>query len=303
MNADTETNTQAETGAPTNADNEANTEGGQEAAIGTVVGGPHGSDAQRQDAGPPGLAFQPDDAYFDVMADAAANHWWYRTRRAWIRQLLVGRIEPGTVAIDAGTGTAEVVDVLRELGAAPAVGTDYSLLALHYARRRTPTPPVLRSTAEHLPFADGSAHTLVSLEVIEHLDDDLTALAEYKRVLAPGGTLLITVPAYQWLWGDHDVTAAHRRRYSTRQLRNVLTAAGFDVEIITSYFAFLVPPAFLVRRTPLGRLVEQSEDEASTFGPTIDRIFEGLGAAERWIARRHPLPVGLSIACVATKPL
>lgn len=249
-----------------------------------------------------GIEQQPDDGYFDLMAEMAQTHWWYRTRRAWIRQLLDGRVAAGEVAIDAGTGTAEVLDVLAELGAGPVAGTDFSLVALRHARRREPPPLVVRSMAEALPFADASAHTLVSLEVVEHLDDDLVAMAEYRRVLRPGGTLLITVPAYQWLWGVHDDRAAHRRRYSARQFRNVIRAAGFEIEHTTSYFSYLVPLAFLVRRTPLGRLTGDSEDEASSIHPIIDKLFEILGALERRIARRWSIPIGLSIAVIARRP-
>ena len=249
-----------------------------------------------------GVDFQPDDDYFDLMARVGQTHWWYRARRDWLDQELRTRIPQGEWALDVGCGTAEAMARLESIGAGRTVGTDLSSHVLGHVVRRDPATKVLEALAEQLPFADGFAGCVISMDVVEHLDDDVLALREYLRALRPGGTLLLTVPAYQWLWGEHDDRAAHRRRYSAARLEAAVTAAGFEIDRTTHMFSFLVPPAVLLRRTPLRRIIKVTDDEVSTMHPVIDRTFALLARLERMIGRRWRLPVGLSILLVAHKP-
>jgi ubiquinone/menaquinone biosynthesis C-methylase UbiE len=243
----------------------------------------------------------PDEGYFDVMAANAGSHWWYEARRVLVADLLADRLPPGATAVDVGCGTGEVMAVLVASGASRVVGTDLSPRALaHAASREQPAGSLVAARAEQLPLPAGSADVLVSLEVIEHLDVDLTALQEYRRVLRAGGTLLVTVPAYESLWSEHDEWAGHRRRYGSGQLRRVVERAGFDVERVSYYFSFLVPFAFALRRTPLRRLVS-STDEAASSSPLVSRVMTSLCGAERAMMRRiDRLPCGLSILALAT---
>jgi SAM-dependent methyltransferase len=242
---------------------------------------------------------QPDTAYFEVMAAESDRHWWYRARWELVRELLADRVPPGATAVDVGCGTGEVLHLLREAGARRVVGSDLSTEALHHAAARGHRERLLVSRAERLPLPDGCADVLVSLEVIEHLDSDLAALREYRRVLRPGATLLVTVPAYESLWGEHDDWAGHRRRYGAGQLARSVRRCGFRVVRTSYYFSFLVPPAFLVRRTPLGRFVA-STDEAASSSPLADRVLSGAARAERALLRHvGRLPFGLSILSIA----
>ncbi len=246
---------------------------------------------------------QPDAAYFATMATHASDHWWYRARWTLMEQLLADRVPAGSTALDIGCGTGELLDVLARCGAAVVAGTDLSEEALGYARRRVGAGTILASLAEAVPFASACAEVVVSLEVLEHLDDPLAALAEYHRVLRPGGTLLVTVPAYQSLWGAHDVAAGHRRRYRLGELRAQVSSAGFEVEEGRYYFSFLVPPAFLVRKTPLRRLVEEGSEDDASAGRVASKVFGALAAAERaLLARGRALPFGLSMFVIARRP-
>jgi len=257
--------------------------------------------ATHDTSGQPDGSGQPDERYFDVMAQQAATHWWYRARRA----LLYGVLERAGVRhgriLDAGCGTGDNFVVLDRFG--DAVGTDLS----GYALRRAPLGAaggtrVAVATATHLPVVSGALDLLVSMDVIEHLDDDVLALEEYRRALRPGGQLLVTVPAYQFMWSHHDEWAAHRRRYRRRTVCAAVAAAGFEIVCSTYFFSFLVPPAFVLRRTPLRRLVRTTDDEVGAASPPVDRVMSWMASIERWAALRWRIPFGLSILVLARRP-
>lgn len=245
---------------------------------------------------------QPEDGYFDLMGSVAETHWWYRGRRALVTEALSGSVERGCVGIDVGCGTAENVAVLEACGVAVAVGTDLSEHALGLATTRRPRPRVLRSVAEDLPLRDRTAGVLLSMDVIEHLDDDVRALKEYVRVMEPGAPVVLTVPAYEWLWSEHDDRACHRRRYTRRRLEQAASAAGIAIERTTYFYSFLVPPAVLLRRTPLARLVKAVDEEVSSSSRLVETVLTLLATSERRMARHLPIPFGLSILLVGRAP-
>lgn len=245
-----------------------------------------------------------DDHYFDVMAQQARGHWWYRARRALVAQVLAGELAPGARVVDVGCGTGDNLPALEAAtGGGAVVGVELSPYAVRHAPRsddggvRTGV-----SRAEALPFADACADLVTSMDVIEHLDD-AAALAEYRRILRPGGLVLLTVPAYMWLWSEHDDWAAHLRRYTRPRLVAAVEGAGF-VPVRTSYFnSFLVPPAAVLRCTPVRRLVTVEQDEVGAASPAVDRMMTGLAAVERRLVRRgRSVPFGLSIMTLARRP-
>jgi SAM-dependent methyltransferase len=245
----------------------------------------------------PDLDHQPDAAYFDTMARHARTHWWYESRRSLVRDTLRRFEIPDGPALDVGCGTGDNMEMLAEVVGRPVVGTDLSAHALrHAAGGRTEI-----ALAENLPVATATCGLVASMDVVEHLDDDLIGLREYRRVLVPRGLLLLTVPAYQWLWGEHDVRAAHRRRYRVGGLVSVVEAADFEVLHTTYYNSFLVPPAAALRRTPLRRLVNETDEEVGNTSPFVSKVMTRLSNVERRLALRGGVPFGLSILLVGRR--
>ena len=248
-------------------------------------------------------ASQLDDEYFDVMATQAQVHWWYRARRALVADLLSRRLPAAARVIDVGCGTGDNLEALEEIAGRTVVGVELSPYAVRHA------PPTAAgavrvgvSRAEDLPFASGSADLITSMDVIEHLDDD-AALAEYRRVVRPGGLVLLTVPAYPWLWSHHDDWAAHLRRYTRSTLLAAITRAQLVPRRATYFNSFLVPPAAVMRRTPVRRLITVEQDEVGAASPIVDRAMTALARAERgWVRRGRGIPFGLSIAALAERP-
>lgn len=267
-----------------------------------------------------------DDERFAAMARVERDHWWFRAKRELVMAFVAragetdaSRARGAGRALDIGCGTGELLNTLAGVGYPTVVGTDASPTALHFAKDAlhladASSGPsgssgssgssgcLAGALAEQLPFADASFALVTSLDVIEHLDNDVVALREYHRVTQPGGTVVVAVPAYQWAWSDHDVALGHRRRYTARALVDATTRAGLEVDHVTYFHAWLVPLAFLVRRTPLGRLQRAGAEEASFVNPTVNRWLAGLTEFERRLAVRIGMPFGLSVMVVAHRP-
>lgn len=255
-----------------------------------------------------GAGDQPSDAYFDVMADHARTHWWYRARRALVGEVLASLPRPCSERtlrrlVDVGCGTGDNMAALGAAAGCVVVGTDLSIYALRRAPRMASGHSVVSmALGDALPFASASAEVVACMDVIEHVDDDESVLREFRRVLRPGGVVVLTTSAYMWMWSAHDVWAAHRRRYTARQLAEVARRAGFDILETSYYNSFLLPPAWLLRRTPLRRLVKSSDDELGASSAVVDRLFSALSRLERRWLSRHRIPAGLSILVVARSP-
>src|SRR5207244_1565920 len=127
--------------------------------------------------------------------------------------------------LDAGCGTGR--NMLEFAGLGTVEGVDASPEAIEFCRRRG-LDGVREGQIESLPYADGTVDLILATDVLEHLRDDYAALAELRRVAAPGGRLLATVPAYQWLWSQHDAAHHHFRRYTYRLLRSRLQMTGWE---------------------------------------------------------------------------
>ena len=243
------------------------------------------------------------DAQFDVMYGVERTHWWWRAKRELVLQELRREGEAAGAAVDVGCGTGEMATVLSGLGFKPALGTDRSSYALAIADARDdPAVALVAAVGERLPFADGGCACLTSLDVLEHMDDDVAALREFARVVRPGGLVLVAVPAYQWAWSDHDVALGHRRRYTTRSLVTAARAAGLEVVRTTHYHSWLVPVALLLRRTPLGRLQRRPAEEAGFVAPGVNRLLFAVAGTERRLAGRVRIPFGLSVLLTARVP-
>jgi SAM-dependent methyltransferase len=185
-----------------------------------------------------------------------------------------------------------------------AYGADVDREAVGYCLERG-LKVVVQASGEHLPFPDESFDVATMLDVLEHIADEGATLAEVTRVLRPGGHLLVSVPAYRFLWGAQDEVSMHHRRYSAGQLRDRIKSAGLVVRRLTFFNTLLFAPIAGIRLTR--RLVPGLRSDRSDFnfpapGPlnrTLSRVF-GL---ESGVVARTNLPFGVSILCLAQRPL
>ena len=136
-----------------------------------------------------------------------------------------------------------------------------------------------------------------AFDVIEHIDDDQAALASVASRLKPGGRLVMTVPAHQWMWSAHDVVNHHKRRYSKRALKRLIEGSPLRLEAMGYFNSFLFPLAVAERLSSKVR----GKDEADLTVPAapLNAALERVFAAERHLVGRLPLPPGLSLFAVA----
>lgn len=240
-----------------------------------------------------------DASEYDRIAQLERTHWWYVGMDRW----LVGTVRalPGSARIlDAGCGTGASMRTLHEFGC--VTGVDVSPLALRHARR---APGALaQAGVAAIPCAPASFDLVVCLDVLYHawVRSDAAALREFRRVLKPGGWLVMRVPAHDWLRGRHDAVVHTARRYSAPGLRRLLADAGFRVQRLTPLGVWLLPAAIvhraLQRLRPNGA---PARSDAQALPGVINQVLAWALTWEAELAVRRRLPWGLSLAVAAVR--
>ena len=237
------------------------------------------------------------DAYL-TMADTEASHWWFRGRRDILATVLAGlALPPDASILEIGAGTGGNLAMLSQFGKVSAVEMDG--IALQLAREKTADLYDIRCgrCPDDMPFPEGSFDLVCLLDCLEHIADDGGALDCAARMLKPGGAVLVTVPAYQWLWSRHDVFLHHQRRYSKGSLQSLVSCCGLRMERITYFNTLLAPLAITAR---LGDQLRGSEKASGAGIParSVNNALHTLFSAERhWLSGRS-LPFGISLMAI-----
>ncbi len=236
------------------------------------------------------------DSELQTMIHLDEQHWWYRGRRRVIRAVLDGVALPADCSIlDAGCGSGRTLDELRDYGVAH--GLDRSAAAVAAARSRG--HDVSLGTVEEAPYRSASFDLVTCLDVVEHTPDERRTLSELRRICRPGGTLLLTVPAYQALWSEHDVANQHYRRYTTTRLRAVAADCGWELVRDTYFNSILLAPAAAVRLAQRRRPSRQHASDLTLTSRRLDDLLElPLRMEARALRAGARLPAGLSLLAV-----
>lgn len=233
------------------------------------------------------------------------RHWWFLGRRRIVRTI-IERLQPGRslAILDVGCGTGGNLSMLADFGV--VTGSEFDPEAAAIAAERGVAEIVRSGLPAQMPFANGKFQLVTLLDVLEHIDEDQASLATLADLLQPGGHLVVTVPAFQFLWGQHDVEHHHRRRYRAGQLRQRLEASGLQVQWLSYYNSLLFPLVVLVRllrRVFPARSDDSGKGRELALPPAaINRLLERLFASERYWLGRHYVPFGVSLVAVARKP-
>lgn len=225
---------------------------------------------------------------------AQPDYWWHRARGDLLHVVFEPFLGTPRRTLDVGSADAPSVGWMR--GDHPHVNLDL------FPGGLVPGEGVCGS-AMALPFLDEAFDVVCAFDVVEHCEDDALAVGELARVLAPGGRMLLSVPAYQWAWSDHDVQAGHHRRYTRRRLSRLVEGTGMT--LLRSTYAFgSVFPLFVAERARrrLRSPTDGSESRLPAVSPRADKVLMGLSGLDGRILRRTDLPFGSSIFLAAVKP-
>lgn len=217
--------------------------------------------------------------------------WWYRALHARLCARLAAIKGP---ILDAGCGTG---GLLARLGAGDLYGLEYAEDAATRAGAKS-SARITRGTVNAMPFADAGFAAVVSADVLCHAAvEPATALAEFHRVLRPGGLLVVNLPSYQWLASAHDRRVHNARRSTAGLVRAELAAAGFT-HIHVRYWNFLLLPLMVLQRKLLASADDAASDVAA-FPPWLDAMLFAVTELER--ALSCPWPAGGSILATAVR--
>jgi SAM-dependent methyltransferase len=239
---------------------------------------------------------------YDAMFQLEDNYWWFEGSMRFILSEL-GDIPAADTAriLDAGCGTG---GLLQRLAQKKAWGIEIATDGIRFCRQRG-LVNVLQASITALPFQANSFDVVLSIDVLVHqwVTDDVSALREIHRVLVPGGFILLQVAAYRALWSAHDVATLTRHRYTRDELAEKVKSAGFAIVRITYRNTLLAPLAVLVKLLRRARTTTATRSDLVVLPRLVDRALFVVIALENYVARRVSLPFGVSIFCIARKPL
>lgn len=241
-----------------------------------------------------------DFATYEVEAQVEATHWWFVGRRKLFRSIVENIGIASSVAIlDIGTSTGTNLRMLREAGFTNVRGLDLHEEAIRWCADKG-LGHVDKGDICNIPSANNVYDLVLATDIIEHVDDDVAALREVTRVLKQNGRAIITVPAFQSLWGLQDTVSHHKRRYRKQELVDKLSQVGLVTDECF-YFNYLlfIPIWFARQLIRLLGLKLSSENELNSL--VINKILSFIFSFDISTARQINPPFGVSVLAVVRK--
>jgi SAM-dependent methyltransferase len=232
----------------------------------------------------------------ESMAKGQSTHWWWRARSQIISSLVHHLFKRKNLSIlEIGSGTGACIAILKQYGTVTVIEPDP--LCRQFLSKKFNINAIHGSLPDDLPLALERYDLICLFDVLEHIDDDKSALEALKNLLAPNGRIIITVPAYQWLWSTLDTLSHHKRRYNAKQVYDIIDRAGLNVARLSYFNCILLPVAITMRKyDKLFRRVNTSGYEVPN--AFINWVFKLVFSLEKFILPKFNLPCGLSIFAV-----
>ena len=229
------------------------------------------------------------------------HHWWFTARRKILKSLLQKNLKSpitSTKILEIGCGTGGNLSMLKTFG--EVTGADMSSLARKIAKDTTNVNITNARLPNHVPFDCHSFNLICMFDVLEHIEEDEDSLKALSPLLKEKGKIILTVPAYQWLYSSHDKSLHHKRRYRLKQLVTLCQSAGFNVEE-KSYFNTLLFPLAISFRA-FDKLIGNKQSSGVNLPPNnINQLLGKIFSFEAKILRYISLPFGLSIYIILSK--
>ncbi|MDO8628481.1 MAG: class I SAM-dependent methyltransferase [Nanoarchaeota archaeon] len=226
------------------------------------------------------------------MYELEETHAWFRVKREMILDLFNCYGKTNSRILDIGCGTGVIAHTLARNN--QVTGLDISSEALKYAKIRNPLLKWMKGDAQDIKCKANTFDVIIASDVIEHVDDDYRALRSIHKSLSKGGKLILTVPAFEWLWGKDDDMLHHKRRYTKRQVRQLLVETGFKVNFL-NFWDFIPFPIAIVYK------LMNKEHSIVKFSRMVNFLAYYGWRLDSKVIQKIPVPFGVSLVAVATK--
>jgi SAM-dependent methyltransferase len=228
------------------------------------------------------------------------QHWWFTARRKILKSV-ISQFAPKKAQLrlmEAGCGTGGNLKMLSSFGKLDAFELDDEARVI--AKGKLPMDIKSGMLPDHIPYQPGSFDVVVAFDVIEHVEHDVESLASLGKQLAPGGRLVMTVPAMPWLWSKHDETHHHYRRYTKASLNEALVRAGLKPVRISYFNTLLFPMIAGIRLLRQALSIKETADDKMP-SPAVNSVLKSIfGFESNWVGRVS-IPVGVSLLAVAQR--
>ncbi len=234
--------------------------------------------------------------------EAQSKHWWFVAKKEIVLKTILNSVKnlnPDHAKIlDAGCGCGLMLNDLQKLG--QTSGMDFSEEAIHFSQKIFSGVIKKGNLPNEVPFSENYFDLLIALDVIEHIDDDIGALKTFFKILKKDGYGVLTVPAYMFLWSEHDEINHHKRRYTLTEFRNKIVRAGFKIEKISYFNTFLFPIILLIRN--FNRLLRRkSLTDVDLPNQSVNFILFKIFSLEQYFLKYFNFSFGVSILAVIKK--
>lgn len=235
--------------------------------------------------------------HYDELADLDLDYWWFRVRFNYASRLLLEAVAKPELVVDLGCGTGGFLyHLTRFAGLAPSqvLGIEPDEGAASVASKRG--LPVRQIAPENIALSQipQAADVVSMLDVLEHIEDAPAALQQVRKLVRPGGYIVILVPALTALWSEWDIRLGHKRRYTRATLKAHLIEGGWEPVRSRYLFSAMTLPG-LVR----AKLIKSNSLSATEF-PRVSPFLNGVLTRICETETRFPsLPFGTSVAALA----
>ena len=238
-----------------------------------------------------------DQHMYHVFKEVEDSHWWFVGRRRVIKQVLSSLNLPKLPRIlDVGCGTGGNLPVLAEFG--HVIGMEMDDGAIEMARMRQVGRIEKGGLPDDLPRSTETFDVILLLDVLEHIDDERASLKALKALLTPAGYMVLTVPAFPYLWSKHDEDNHHKRRYLASTFEKALEDAELKIEHLTYFNMWLFPLAAIVRIMKKVLSIKETGSELQIPRPPVNTMFQAIFGSERHLVTWARMPFGLSLLAI-----
>jgi len=228
------------------------------------------------------------------------NHWWFQARTKIIFFILTNyiKITNDFKILDIGCGTGLMIKKIKnKFKNSQILGIDSSSEAVRFCKKRG--LDIILASADKTNQTSSSFDLIMALDLIEHVKQDTNALKEFNRILKNNGYILITVPAFEFLFDIHDKLADHKRRYTTKKLKLKLKSTGFKIIKISYYNTFLFIPIIILKL--FKKITGSNQDHIQKENFILNYLCKIIFSSEFFILKYFNFPFGVSIICLAQK--